>query len=57
VASKSNGRGVLILSEMAGSAKELLEAISVNPNNIAEVSFSNSLLLKKAHLFNTLFSS
>jgi trehalose-6-phosphate synthase len=41
VASKSNGKGVLILSEMAGSAKELVEAVSVNPNSIAEVRFKN----------------
>ncbi len=37
VATKSDGRGVLILSEMAGAAKELGEAIIVNPNNKEEV--------------------
>jgi trehalose 6-phosphate synthase/phosphatase len=37
VASKSNGKGVLILSEMAGAAKELGEAIIVNPNNKEEI--------------------
>ncbi len=37
VASKTNGRGVLILSEMAGASKELIEAIVVNPNNVEEV--------------------
>jgi trehalose 6-phosphate synthase/phosphatase len=37
VATKRGGRGVLILSEMAGAAKELGEAIIVNPNNIEEV--------------------
>jgi trehalose 6-phosphate synthase/phosphatase len=36
-ATKINGRGVLILSEMAGAAKELGEAIIVNPNNKEEV--------------------
>lgn len=36
IASKVNKKGVLILSEMAGASKELGEAISVNPNNIAE---------------------
>lgn len=36
IASKVNHKGVLILSEMAGAAKELGEAISVNPNNIAD---------------------
>ncbi|QCK17096.1 bifunctional alpha,alpha-trehalose-phosphate synthase (UDP-forming)/trehalose-phosphatase [Mangrovivirga cuniculi] len=34
IASKAHeGRGVLILSEMAGAAKELSDAILVNPNN------------------------
>jgi trehalose 6-phosphate synthase/phosphatase len=33
VASKVDQRGVLILSEMAGASKELLEAILVNPND------------------------
>lgn len=36
IASKVNHKGVLILSEMAGAAKELGEALSVNPNNIRE---------------------
>lgn len=33
IAAKVNQKGMLILSEMAGAAKELGEAISVNPNN------------------------
>jgi len=37
VAAKSDGRGNLILSEGAGAASELVEAIIVNPNNVAEV--------------------
>jgi trehalose 6-phosphate synthase/phosphatase len=37
VASKIDGKGVLILSEMAGAAKELGEALIVNPNNKAEI--------------------
>lgn len=37
IATKTNGEGVLILSEMAGAAKELGEAIIVNPNNKEEV--------------------
>jgi trehalose 6-phosphate synthase/phosphatase len=37
VASKTNGHGILILSEMAGAAKELGEAIIVNPNNKEEI--------------------
>ena len=38
LASRRNQTGVLILSEMAGAAKELTEAIMVNPNNIEEIS-------------------
>ena len=37
VASRLDGRGVLILSEMAGASKELHEAIQVNPNNMSEI--------------------
>ena len=37
IAAKTDGRGVLILSEMAGAAKELGETIIVNPNNREEV--------------------
>lgn len=37
VASRINNDGVLILSEMAGASKELIDAIIVNPNNIGEV--------------------
>ncbi len=37
IATKSDGKGVLILSEMAGAAEELGEAIIVNPNNIEEM--------------------
>lgn len=36
LASKVNHKGVLILSEMAGAAKELGEALSVNPNNLED---------------------
>lgn len=38
VASRINNDGVLILSEMAGASKELIDAIIVNPNNIGEIS-------------------
>jgi len=38
VASRTNNDGVLILSEMAGAAKELIDSIIVNPNNIVEIS-------------------
>ncbi|MFT3740990.1 MAG: bifunctional alpha,alpha-trehalose-phosphate synthase (UDP-forming)/trehalose-phosphatase [Breznakibacter sp.] len=37
VASRTNGNGVIILSEMAGVAKEMGEAIIVNPNNGSEI--------------------
>ncbi len=37
IASKEGGKGVLILSEMAGAAKELGEALIVNPNNKDEI--------------------
>ncbi|HKY07345.1 MAG TPA: bifunctional alpha,alpha-trehalose-phosphate synthase (UDP-forming)/trehalose-phosphatase [Candidatus Binatia bacterium] len=37
VATTGEGGGVLILSEMAGAAKELPEAIIINPNNRGEI--------------------
>lgn len=37
VASRNDNTGVLILSEMAGASKELIDAIIVNPNNIHQV--------------------
>lgn len=37
VASKVDGHGVLVLSEMAGAARELGEALIVNPNNNNEI--------------------
>jgi trehalose 6-phosphate synthase/phosphatase len=37
VASRTDGSGVLILSEMAGAAKELGEALLVNPNHCGEI--------------------
>jgi len=48
VASRRNGRGVLILSEMAGAVKELGEAIIVNPNNFEESAFALEKALKMA---------
>lgn len=38
VASRHNGEGVLILSELAGASKELHEALLVNPNNLDAIS-------------------
>jgi trehalose 6-phosphate synthase/phosphatase len=37
VASRTDQTGVLILSEMAGASKELVEAIIINPNNRQEI--------------------
>lgn len=37
VSSRKDKKGVLILSEMAGAAKELKEAILVNPNDIQQI--------------------
>ncbi|MDQ7826010.1 MAG: bifunctional alpha,alpha-trehalose-phosphate synthase (UDP-forming)/trehalose-phosphatase [Candidatus Eremiobacteraeota bacterium] len=37
VASRIDGRGVLVLSEMAGAAQELGEAILINPNNTEDM--------------------
>ncbi|BAV06529.1 trehalose 6-phosphate synthase /trehalose 6-phosphatase [Filimonas lacunae] len=38
VASRTNNDGVLILSEMAGASKELIDALIVNPNNVRQMS-------------------
>ncbi|MDW7694477.1 bifunctional alpha,alpha-trehalose-phosphate synthase (UDP-forming)/trehalose-phosphatase [Flammeovirgaceae bacterium SG7u.111] len=37
IASKRDKRGVLILSEMAGAAKELSESILINPNDVNQL--------------------
>jgi trehalose 6-phosphate synthase/phosphatase len=37
IATKTDGKGILILSEMAGAAEELIESILVNPNSIEEI--------------------
>lgn len=37
VASKTDQRGVLVLSEMAGASRELSEALIVNPNDVWDV--------------------
>ena len=37
VASRRDGTGVLVISEMAGAAKELGEAVIVNPHSTAEI--------------------
>ncbi len=38
IAARTNKKGVLILSEMAGSSDELAESIIINPNNTEEIS-------------------
>ena len=40
IASRKNNDGVLILSEMAGASKELIDALLVNPNNVQQMSRS-----------------
>jgi trehalose 6-phosphate synthase/phosphatase len=37
IACRTSGRGVLIMSEMAGAASELIESIIINPNNKEEI--------------------
>lgn len=37
VASRKDKRGVLIISEMAGAAKELTSALMINPNDVGEM--------------------
>jgi trehalose 6-phosphate synthase/phosphatase len=37
IASKTDGSGVLILSEMAGAAREMSEALIINPNDKAQI--------------------
>ena len=37
IACKTDGKGVLILSEMAGASKELIGALQVNPNNVEAI--------------------
>jgi trehalose 6-phosphate synthase/phosphatase len=46
IATKADGKGVLIFSEMAGAAKELGEAIIVNPNNKEEIIESLKIALE-----------
>jgi trehalose 6-phosphate synthase/phosphatase len=37
VASRKDGAGVLVLSEMAGAARELTDALAINPNDMGEM--------------------
>ncbi|MGZ3943561.1 MAG: bifunctional alpha,alpha-trehalose-phosphate synthase (UDP-forming)/trehalose-phosphatase [Mucilaginibacter sp.] len=47
VASRTNNDGVLVISEMAGASKELIDALIVNPNNTEEVAKS---IIKAAYM-------
>lgn len=49
IASRTDNTGVLILSEMAGAAKEMGEAILVNPNNRTEVAEAILFALNMPH--------
>lgn len=46
VAARAGGDGVLILSEMAGAAKELGEAVLINPNHTGEIAAAIAVALK-----------
>ncbi len=46
VATKNDGNGVLILGEMAGTAKELIEAIIINPNDVEATADSLKVALE-----------
>ena len=46
VAARTNKKGVLILSEMAGVAHEMDDAVIINPNNMEEISQAISLSLE-----------
>jgi trehalose 6-phosphate synthase/phosphatase len=37
IAARTDNKGVIILSEMAGAAKEMSEALIINPNNFREI--------------------
>ena len=49
IATKTSGKGVLILSETAGAARELGEAITINVNNVEEIAqaLAESLAMPK----------
>jgi trehalose-6-phosphate synthase len=42
IAARNDGQGVLVLSETAGAARELSEAIQVNPSDLDEITDSRS---------------
>ncbi len=46
IAARTDQIGVLILSEMAGTSKEMVEAIIINPNDTAEIASALALALE-----------
>jgi trehalose 6-phosphate synthase/phosphatase len=46
IATRTHGTGVLLLSEMAGAAKELGEAVLINPNHHGEIASALALALE-----------
>jgi trehalose 6-phosphate synthase/phosphatase len=46
MASRTDNTGVLVLSEMAGASKEMIEAITINPNHIENISDSIKIALE-----------
>jgi trehalose 6-phosphate synthase/phosphatase len=46
VSARTSGTGVLILSEMAGAAKELGEAVLINPNHCGEIASAIAVALE-----------
>ncbi len=49
IAARTNKKGVLILSEMAGAVDELSESIIINPNNIEEINDALLQALEMKH--------
>lgn len=46
VATRTNGHGVLVLSEMAGASKEMNEALLINPNNFEQIADTLKIALE-----------
>jgi trehalose 6-phosphate synthase/phosphatase len=46
IAARTSGTGVLIISEMAGAAKELGEAVLINPNHCGEIASAIAVALE-----------
>ncbi|PHR91147.1 MAG: bifunctional alpha,alpha-trehalose-phosphate synthase (UDP-forming)/trehalose-phosphatase [Leeuwenhoekiella sp.] len=46
IATRTNKTGVLILSEMAGAAQEMSEAVIINPNNFEEIADALKLAIE-----------